>query len=259
MTSAIQRPLVLVTSCNESPDYGSICKVRKSYLDAVRHAGCLPLVIPADTMLDEIPDLLVACHGLLFTGSPSNVHPRHYGKSLPCDSTKLDLLRDDWTLPLLRLAMDQEIPLLAICRGFQELNVALGGSLHQQLRDVEPYENHMPYESEIPDEHYAPAHSVTIEPGGMLYSLLGVSGIVVNSAHYQGIDRIAPPLRIEARADDGVIEAVSGPGGGTFQLGVQWHPEWRAAGNPHSSAIFRAFGEACARKASIPRRAMTGD
>lgn len=205
----------------------------------------MPLIIPADTQEHELAELLSRCDGLLFTGSPSNVNPALYGKSLHPSQPSQDTMRDDWTLPLLRAAVAHHVPLLAICRGFQEMNVALGGSLHQRLVDVENYDNHHPFDTGDLDGQYAPAHSVSLTAGGLLQRTLGVAQMQVNSLHNQGIDRVAESLEIEARAADGVIEALSVRGSKIFQLGVQWHPEWRAVNDLHSLTIFRTFAQAC--------------
>src|SRR5262249_21166038 len=154
-----------------------------------------------------------------------------------------DRERDATTLPLIREAIRRDLPILAICRGIQELNVALGGTLHQRVHEVPGRLNHRsPRDS--PDGPYGPAHSVILPAGGFLSSLAGAAEVRVNSLHSQGIDRPAPRLRVEAVAPDGQIEAVSLPGA-RFVVGVQWHPEYKALGNPLSRALFGAFAQAC--------------
>jgi putative glutamine amidotransferase len=216
--------------------------VNNEYVTALRDgAGALPLLIPStDTPLD-IGAVLAAVDGLLFTGAPSNVAPRHYGQSAP-PGTELDETRDATTLPLLRAAIERGKPLLAICRGFQELNVALGGSLHQHLHELPGRLDHREPQGVSRDAEYAPAHEVTIVPNGMLAELSGLSRAMVNSLHHQGVDRLAPVLTVEALAPDGQIEAVSMPGAKAFLLGVQWHPEWKMTADPLSRAIFAGFG-----------------
>jgi putative glutamine amidotransferase len=181
--------------------------------------------------------------GLLFTGAPSNVAPGHYGSSLR-PGTELDEIRDATTLPLLRAAIDAGKPLLAICRGFQELNVALGGSLHQHVHEIPGRLDHREPADAPPDIEYGPSHSIAIAPGGLLARLSGMGEAMVNSLHHQGVDRLAPDLTAEAHAPDGQIEAVSHPGAKAFLLGVQWHPEWAFARDPLSRAIFAGFGRA---------------
>jgi putative glutamine amidotransferase len=216
--------------------------VNDEYVTALRDgAGALPLLIPStDTPLD-IHAVLEAVDGLLFTGAPSNVAPRHYGQSAG-PGTELDEARDATTLPLLRAAIEGGKPLLAICRGFQELNVALGGSLYQHVHEIPGRLDHREPPDASRDAEYAPAHEVTIVPDGVLAGLSGQSRAMVNSLHHQGVDQLAPSLRIEATAPDSQIEAVSMPAARAFLLGVQWHPEWKMAKDPLSRAIFAGFG-----------------
>lgn len=214
------------------------------YIIAIRDgAGALPLLIPStDTPLD-IAAVLGAVDGLLFTGSPSNVAPSHYGATAR-PGTELDERRDATTLPLLRAASASATPLLAICRGFQELNVALGGSLHQHVQEIPGRLDHREPKDVPLEVEYGPAHAIAIAPGGLLARLSGLTEAKVNSLHHQGIDRLAPSLSVEATAPDGQIEAVSLVGAKAFLLGVQWHPEWQFARDPVSRAIFAGFGAA---------------
>ena len=217
--------------------------VNDEYVTALRDgAGALPLLIPSTDMPLDIGAVLEAVDGLLFTGAPSNVAPRHYGRSAR-PGTELDEVRDATTLPLLRAAIEKGKPLLVICRGFQELNVALGGSLHQHVHELPGRLDHREPQGASRDEEYAPAHNVAIMPGGVLAALSGMTHAMVNSLHHQGVDSLAPPLKVEATAPDGQIEAVSMPAAKTFLLGVQWHPEWQMAADPLSRAIFAGFGK----------------
>jgi len=218
--------------------------VNDEYVVAVRDgAGALPLLIPSTDAPLDVRAVLAAVDGLLFTGAPSNVAPRHYGQSAR-PGTGLDEARDATTLPLLRAAIESGKPLLAICRGFQELNVALGGTLHQHLHELPGRLDHREPQDVPRDGEYAPAHEVMIVPDGVLADLSGLTRAMVNSLHHQGVDRLASPLRVEATAPDGQIEAVSLPAAKAFLLGVQWHPEWRFAADPLSRAIFAGFGTA---------------
>lgn len=185
--------------------------------------------------------LLDRLDGLLLPGSPSNVHPALYdgGESLTPDLH--DPARDATVLPLIRAAVARRLPLLAICRGIQELNVALGGSLHQAVHDLPGRLDHRGGPGEMA-ARYRPKHAVALTGG--LARLFGAGSITVNSVHGQAIDRPAPGLEVEAVAPDGTIEGVRLPDAG-FVIGVQWHPEWRMAENPDSLALFRAFGDAC--------------
>lgn len=238
-------PRVLVPACNRMVGQHPFHIVGQKYIDAVRLAGCLPVVVPA-AHPDELADWLDIADGILLTGSPSNVHPSHFDEAVHDPSLPLDPARDLWTLPLIREAVARGLPLLAICRGFQETNVALGGSLHQAVHEQSGLADHRAPSSDEPVAvQYGLAHPVHVQPGGLLASLLDTAQPEVNSLHGQGIKRLAEGLRIEATAPDGLIEAFSVPQSGGFSLCVQWHPEWQAASNPVSMAILQAFGAAC--------------
>jgi putative glutamine amidotransferase len=215
------------------------------YITAVRDgSSALPLLIPSSDPALPVADILAAVDGLVFTGAPSNVAPAHYAASAR-PGTEMDEMRDATTLPLLRAAIAAGKPVLAICRGFQELNVALGGSLHQHVQELPGHLDHRePQNAASRDAEYALAHAIAITPEGVLARLSGMREAVVNSLHAQGIDRLAVGLAVEAVAPDGQIEAVSMPGTAGFVLGVQWHPEWAFANNPLSRAIFAGFGAA---------------
>jgi putative glutamine amidotransferase len=219
-------------------------QVNDEYVTAIRDgAGALPLLIPSTDTPLAIADILAAVDGLLFTGAPSNVAPVHYGAAAR-PGTELDVARDATTLPLLNAAIGQGIPVLAICRGFQELNVALGGTLFQHVHEVAGRLDHREPQSDSRDVEYAPAHAVQFAPDGVLAQLSGQAGAMVNSLHHQGVDRLAAGLKVEATAPDGQIEAVSLPQAAGFLLGVQWHPEWRWAEDGLSRTLFAAFGAA---------------
>lgn len=223
----------------------AVHQANEEYVTAVREgSGALPLLIPSSDTPLPVADLLAAVDGLLFTGAPSNVAPSHYGEGAR-PGIELDALRDATTLPLLRAAIAAGKPVLAICRGFQELNVALGGTLHQHVHELPGRLDHRePADAPSRDAEYAPAHPIAISAGGLLAQLSGLSEARVNSLHHQGIDKLAPTLMVEAIAADGQIEAVSMPQAKGFLLGVQWHPEWAFAQNPLSRAIFAGFGAA---------------
>jgi len=182
--------------------------------------------------------------GLFFTGSPSNVSPKLYGGPSPREGVLQDEHRDETTLPLLNAAIEMGKPVFCVCRGFQELNVALGGTLHQHLQELPGRIDHREDKDAPLDVQYGPAHDITVHEGGMLAKLLPERRFSINSLHSQGIDRLSPRLRVEAQAPDGTIEAVSMPDAKAFLLAVQWHPEWKWAENPVSRALFAAFGEA---------------
>lgn len=245
MTAAL--PLVLVPACNRMLGEHPFHIAGRKYVEAVRLAGCLPLVVPGATPR-EIDALLELADGVLLTGSPSNVHPRHFGEDVHDPSLPLDPDRDDWTLPLIPRVLERGIPLFAICRGFQETNVALGGTLHQAVHEVDGQHDHRGAggaPGARAEEVYGVAHPVDVVPGGRLAAIVERPRIDVNSVHGQGVHRLADGLQVEARAPDGLVEAFSKPSAPGFNLCVQWHPEWQAAGNPVSMALFGAFGAAC--------------
>ena len=244
-------PIVGIPACMRTVNERVIHTIADKYPTAIIEAtGCLPISIPAVGLKIDITAVLDMLDGLLLTGSPSNVHPSEYG-SEPLDAEILhDLARDATTLPLIREAVRRDLPVLAICRGIQELNVALGGTLHQRLRDMPNRISHRP-PKDSPDGPYGPAHSVVLTPGGLLAAFAGSDEIMVNSLHGQGIDRPAPGLCVEAVAPDGQIEGVSLPHA-RFVVGVQWHPEYKVLENPVSVALFAAFGRACRAAAAGP-------
>jgi putative glutamine amidotransferase len=238
------KPIVLVPACNRQLGHHPFHIAGKKYIDAVRLAGCQPLVVPSASP-DEIDALLELADGLLLTGSPSNVHPSHFDEGVHNPDLPLDTARDAWTLPLIPKALARGVPLLAICRGSQETNVALGGSLHQAVQEVPGFNDHRSDDTATIEVQYGPSHAVAVEPGGVLARVLDRERFDINSLHGQAVKRLADGLRVEARAPDGVIEAFSRPDAPAFNLCVQWHPEWLAADNPVSMQILNAFGAAC--------------
>lgn len=239
------KPTIGVTACRREIDPHPFHIVGEKYLTAiVDGAGGFPLPIPALADLLDIDEVLERIDGLLVTGSPSNVEPHHYGGDPGDEDTHHDPHRDAMTLPLIPRAVEAGIPMLAICRGFQEANVAYGGSLHREVHAEEGYDDHREDKEESLEVQYGPAHDVTFAPGGFLTRITGVSHATVNSLHSQGIESLGAGLSVEAEAHDGLIEAFSVDGARRFALAVQWHPEWRVTENPVSLAIFRAFGVA---------------
>ena len=250
------RPIVLVPACNRAIGEHPFHVAGKKYVDAVRLAGCQPLIVP-NAELEEIDALLDLADGVLLTGSQSNVHPSHFGEAVQDTSLPLDAQRDDWVLALIPRALARGVPLFGICRGFQETNVALGGSLHQAVQEIAGRDDHRALKDVPAEQAYGLAHAVAVEPGGVLGSVIGATSFEVNSVHGQGIHRLADGLRVEARAPDGLIEAFSVEQAAGFNLCVQWHPEWQAADNPISVRLFRAFGAACSayrQRHRLPRR-----
>ncbi len=214
------------------------------YVHAVAEVtGATPLLIPPLGEGLDIADLVPRLDGLVLTGSASNVEPKHYNGPPSRPDTRHDAARDATILPLIAAALEAALPMFAICRGFQELNVACGGTLHQHLDEVAGRQDHRTDREKPLEERFAPRHEVALVAGGQLADLLGQHRLEVNSAHGQGVDRLAPSLELEASADDGTIEAARVADARTFALGVQWHPEFLTH-IPEQRALFAAFGEA---------------
>ncbi|HEV2228716.1 MAG TPA: gamma-glutamyl-gamma-aminobutyrate hydrolase family protein [Steroidobacteraceae bacterium] len=246
---AAARPLIGIPADRRMVGHHPFHMVGEKYARAVLDAaGAAPLLIPSLAGELDFTELLERLDGLLFTGSPSNVEPHHYEGPPSAPGTLHDPARDATTLPLIRKAVESGVPVFGICRGFQEMNVAFGGTLHQKLHEVPGHLDHRDDESQPLDVQYGPAHEVTLEPGGLLRSLSDSDRIRVNSLHSQGIDRLGAPLAVEARAPDGVIEAFRVREATTFALAVQWHPEWRVMADSFSRALFAAFGRAAAER-----------
>ncbi len=228
--------------------------VQQKYLDAVSAgAAALPIMLPAliaepGAAWSDPADLaaiLATLDGLFLTGAPSNVGPASYGAAQHDPAALADPARDHVSLALIRQAVALGMPVLGVCRGLQEINVALGGTLHQAVHTVPGLADHRERPDASLPEQYAPAHAVSLTEGGLLHSISGMDTAEVNSLHGQGIDRLAPGLAIDAEAPDGLIEAVRLDRAECFLLGVQWHPEWAFRDNPLSVVIFRTFGTAC--------------
>jgi putative glutamine amidotransferase len=215
------------------------------YARAVKvNALAQPVVFPL-AEADQIGELLALVDGVLLTGSPSNVHPARFGSTLANASLMLDEARDDLTLVLVNACIAQGVPLLGICRGFQEINVALGGTLHQQVHALPQYLDHRESPEGSYEAQYGPSHAVRFEIGSAFARWAGADSAMVNSVHGQGVERLAQGLRALGHAPDGLIEAFEVQDAKTFACAVQWHPEWKTSGNPFYAAIFKAFGEAC--------------
>jgi putative glutamine amidotransferase len=221
--------------------------VGEKYIAAiVDGSDALAMLLPALGAKQSAADILAAVDGLLFTGSYSNVEPYHYGGDASAPGTLHDAARDATTLPLMRAAIEAGVPVLAICRGFQEMNVVFGGTLHQSVHAVEGFNDHRENKDDELAVQYSPSHPIQLTEGGLLQRLAaGANEARVNSLHGQGVERLGDGLVTEATAPDGLIEAVSVKGARAFALGVQWHPEWKHADDALSTAIFQAFGAAC--------------
>ncbi|WP_249690527.1 gamma-glutamyl-gamma-aminobutyrate hydrolase family protein [Stappia sp. WLB 29] len=238
-------PVVLVSCDVKELDGYAWHAAPSTYLEAlVQGAGAMPLLLPSMGPAIDLDAVLDRVDGVLLTGSRSNVHPTLYGAEASEKDGPFDNRRDTTTLPLIRRAIARALPVFAICRGLQELNVALGGTLVGEVQEMDGRRDHRAPEADSQDTRFALAHHVEIAPGGKLAAVLGDARIDVNSLHRQAIGRLAPGLTIEATADDGTIEAVSIDGAASFALATQWHPEYWVGSDAASSRLFAAFGAA---------------
>jgi putative glutamine amidotransferase len=207
-------------------------------------SDCLPLLIPADPALVSVPELLEACQGFLLTGARPNIHPEEYGEEETPAHGSFDRLRDAVVLPLVRACVERGQPVLGVCRGFQEVNVAMGGTLWPEIRDLPGRDNHrMPPDGTL-EEKFALRHKVSFTEGGPFHRLMGAREVMTNTLHGQGIKAPGARIAVDGHAPDGTPEAIYVRDAPGFTLSVQWHPEWNAASDPVSRPLFAAFGDA---------------
>ena len=213
--------------------------------DAVANvSGCLPLLIPSDPRYVTVEELLETCDGFLLTGGRPNVHPTEYGEEPTEAHGTFDQCRDAITLPLVRACVERGQPVFGVCRGFQEVNVAMGGTLYPEIRDLPGRMNHrMPPDGTL-EEKFAIRHQVSFTQGGVFHNLMGAQTVMTNTLHGQGIKDAGSRIVIDGWADDGTPEAIYVKDAHGFTLAVQWHPEWNAANDPVSRPLFEAFGDA---------------
>jgi putative glutamine amidotransferase len=254
-TPAVPPPVIGIICCAKQEGEHTIHAVTEKYVvAAIEGAGGVPFLVPAIGGRIAAEAMVAHLDGILIPGARSNVEPHHYGGPPSAPDTPHDPARDCTALPLLRAAVAADLPVLAICRGVQELNVALGGTLHQRVHELPGRLDHRARrERPLPERYAYDAHPVALTEGGYFERLAGSRSLIVNSLHGQGIDRPAPGLAIEAVAPDGQIEAVRLPSA-RFVVGVQWHPEFSFAQQPFSRALLAAFGEAC--RAAAKRRTL---
>jgi len=241
-------PIVAIPACAVTIDGRLSHRVAESYVQAVvEGSGCMPLLIPPVGEVSCFESLIARLDGLFLTGGASNVEPHRYDGEPSRAGTLHDPARDETVLPAIRAAIRAGVPVFAVCRGIQELNVALGGTLHQNVHELPGKNEHRMNRALPPEERFQVRHPILIQPGGVFAELTGgAEELMVNSLHAQAIDRLADELIVEAVSDDGVIEAVSMPDAERLVVGVQWHAERpHAKATPLSEALFRAFGEAC--------------
>lgn len=209
-------------------------------------SGCMPLIVPADPRLVSVKELMAICDGFLLTGGRPNVHPSEYGEEETPAHGTFDRGRDAITLPLVRACVEAGQPFLGICRGFQEVNVAMGGSLHPEIRQIEGRMNHRMPPNGTREEVFALRHAVTFTEDGPFHQLMGAREVMTNTLHGQGILRAGPRVVIDGLAPDGTPEAIYIKDAKGFTMSVQWHPEWRAGEDPVSRPLFEKFGQAAA-------------
>ena len=210
----------------------------------VEVCDCMPMIVPSDPNFVTVAELMDLCHGFIFTGARPNVHPEEYGEVETEAYGAFDRERDALTLPLIRSCIAAGLPILAICRGFQELNVAMGGTLHPEIRDLPGRDNHRMPPDGTTAEKFALRHIVSMSEDGPFHRVLGDREVMTNSLHGQGIKDPGERVVIDGHAPDGTPEAIYVAGAPGFNLGVQWHPEWQAGIDPVSRSLFKAFGSA---------------
>lgn len=240
------RPLIGVISDRRMQGPHPFHMVGEKYLQAIADAaGGYPVGLPSLAEGFDVLDIIERLDGLFLTGSPSNIEPHHYLGDPSEPGTWHDPERDLAALALIPAAIRVGMPLFAICRGFQEMNVAFGGTLHQMVHKQPGYRMHKEDPDDPLEVQYSPSHRVRFAAGGLLESVTGKNAAMVNSLHAQGVNRLGDGLRVEAEAEDGLIEGFTVTDAPGFTLAVQWHPEWQVLKDPVSTAIFRAYGDAC--------------
>ena len=238
------KPVIGVLSNTKVIDGKPSQEVGEKYINALMETtNCLPLVIPSSLKNNDeyIDNVINRLDGLYLTGSKSNIYPKSYGQEPKENDKPFDQLRDSVAFSLINKAIKKTVPIFGLCRGIQEMNVALGGTLHTHLHEVEGKLDHRQPKSDNLDVQYGPSHAIKILSGGKLEKILNQSEVEVSSLHGQGINKLSEKLEAEAWATDGTIEAVSLKNSDTFVLGVQWHPEYKPSKNEISLKLFSAF------------------
>ena len=247
-----RKPVVLMTM-GAQPRNGHAYQVmtHKYIMPLVEISDCVPLLVPTCCSTADLQQYLDLADGVYLSGAGSNIDPALYGQENLTPEKQQDRDRDLFDLSLIKAAIAQGLPILGICRGMQEINVALGGDIHQKVYNEPGYDDHREDADDPVDEQYGPSHQIELLPGSWFAELMGAERIAVNSLHGQGIDRLGSGLEPLAHAEDGLIEALHAPTLSPFLLAVQWHPEWKASENPHSIKIFQAFGDACRQRCGL--------
>jgi putative glutamine amidotransferase len=246
------RKLVVLMTMGSQERKGHAYQVmtHKYIAPLVEHAGCVPLLVPTCCGVEDLEHYLDLADGVYLTGAGSNIDPALYGQDNQTPGKGQDRDRDSFDLPLLHAALARGLPIFGICRGMQEINVALGGDMYQQVYAEPGFMDHREDSTASVERQYGPAHGVRIAVDSWLHALLGREEIQVNSLHGQGLKTLGRGLEALAWAPDGLVEAIHAPQLASFLFAVQWHPEWQAAQNPDSIKLFEAFGQACRQRVS---------
>jgi putative glutamine amidotransferase len=239
------RPVAGIICCTRTVGIEPAQAVMNRYVaSAMRYADAAALLVPSMPELMKASEVAARLDGLMLTGSPSNLDPALYGQDIPDAPGPFDAARDTMTADLIKAMLDLGRPVFGVCRGFQEINVAFGGTLRRDMATSgELVPHHAPDDVDF-NGMFDHEHPVRLTPGGVLATAFGAEAATVNSVHYQGVDQLGDGLLVEARAPDGVVEAVSAKVNGAPVLAVQWHPEWKTERNPQSQAFFQVFGRA---------------
>ena len=239
------RPVAGVICCTRTVGIEPAQAVMNRYVaGAMKYADAAALLVPSMPELMKASEVAARLDGLMLTGSPSNMDPALYGQDVPDAPGPFDAARDAMTRDLIQAMLDLGRPVFGVCRGFQEINVAFGGTLRRDMATSEHLIDHHAPDDVAFDAMFDHVHAVTLERDGVLARAFGVQAAVVNSVHYQGVDRLGEGLSVEAWSEDDVVEAVSATVNGAPVLAVQWHPEWKPERNPQSQAFFQVFGRA---------------
>jgi putative glutamine amidotransferase len=246
-----RKPVVLMSmGAQERKGHAYQVMTHKYITPLVELSGCVPLLAPTCCGVDDLEQYLSMVDGVYLTGAGSNIDPALYGQENLTPTKGQDRDRDLFDIPLIRAAIARGLPLFGICRGMQEINVALGGTIHQKVYELPEMNDHREDTDTPVDVQYAESHAVRPLPGSWFAELMGQAEIPVNSLHGQALDQLGEGVEALAYAEDGLVEAIHLPAVEQFTLAVQWHPEWQAAQNPQSVKIFQAFGDACRERAA---------
>ncbi|MGB4075931.1 gamma-glutamyl-gamma-aminobutyrate hydrolase family protein [Pseudomonas sp.] len=246
-----RKPVVLMSmGAQERKGHAYQVMTHKYITPLVELSGCVPLLAPTCIGVDDLEQYLSMVDGVYLTGAGSNIDPALYGQENLTPTKGQDRDRDLFDIPLIRAAIARGLPLFGICRGMQEINVALGGDIHQKAYEVEGIDDHREDSDDPVDVQYGETHKVRPVPDSWFAELMGQAEFPVNSLHGQALDKLGEGVEALAYAEDGLVEAIHLPAVEQFTLAVQWHPEWQAAQNPHSVKIFQAFGDACRERAA---------